>query len=151
VPRGKRMPTVEQVKRERDALELRRAGLDYAAIAQRLNFANKGSAHKAVSRALQRTNADVAEDLRSMEADRLDRLQAAMWGPALQGSAAAVDRVLRIMERRAKLLGLDAPTSMVASAAGDGSLTVMFGFNTADPAAADASAVPEAELPAIGP
>jgi hypothetical protein len=35
-----------------------------------------------------------------------------VWTKALNGDVRAVDSVLRIMERRAKLLGLDAPTKI---------------------------------------
>jgi hypothetical protein len=45
-----------------------------------------------------------------LEIDRLDGLFRACYPEALSGSLGHVDRVLRIMERRAKLLGLDAVT-----------------------------------------
>ena len=44
-----------------------------------------------------------------MEAARLDRLLMDHWGKAIQGDVAATRTVLSIMDRRAKLLGLDAP------------------------------------------
>lgn len=43
----------------------------------------------------------------ALELQRLDALQAALWNEAASGNVAAVDRVLRIMERRARLLNLD--------------------------------------------
>jgi hypothetical protein len=47
--------------------------------------------------------------LRVLEAGRLDQLQLAIWKSALAGHLGAIDRVLRIMERRARLFGLDTP------------------------------------------
>jgi len=47
--------------------------------------------------------------VRALELERCDRLQAAVWPAATQGDVAAVAAVLRIMERRARYLGLDAP------------------------------------------
>jgi uncharacterized protein YicC (UPF0701 family) len=44
-----------------------------------------------------------------MELDRLDRLQRAAWATAMQGNPKAILSILKIMERRAKLIGLDAP------------------------------------------
>lgn len=41
-----------------------------------------------------------------LELTRLDRLQMALWSDAINGSVQAVDKVLCIMEQRAKLLGL---------------------------------------------
>jgi hypothetical protein len=50
-----------------------------------------------------------------MELARLDRLQAAVWGDAIAGDIAAIHTVLKIMERRAKYAGLDAPTRAAIS------------------------------------
>jgi hypothetical protein len=53
-----------------------------------------------------------ADELREIEANRLDRLFVVAWRRAMakDGDLAAIDRALRIMERRARLLGLDQPT-----------------------------------------
>lgn len=44
------------------------------------------------------------------ELSRLDRALAAIWPSVCKGHLTAIDRMLRIQERRAKYLGLDAPT-----------------------------------------
>lgn len=50
--------------------------------------------------------------------DQAKRLLAAIWKEAVEGGdLKAVDRILKIMERRAKLLGLDAPTKVAATTA----------------------------------
>jgi hypothetical protein len=51
-----------------------------------------------------------------MELDRLDAMFLAIAGRAATGDVAAIDRALRIQERRAKLLGLDAPTQQTVDA-----------------------------------
>ena len=56
--------------------------------------------------------AETREELRSIEAQRLDRLFLVVWRQALQGDLAAVDRALRIQERRARLAGLDEATTL---------------------------------------
>lgn len=96
-------------ERDRQALELRQAGMSFGDIAVRLGYANKGSACKAYQRALERSGALDAtpQDARRLEAERLDRMQAAIWAKAARGDLSAVDRVLKISVRRAKLLGLD--------------------------------------------
>lgn len=106
----KATPSAETIRKERDALELRRAGLDYQSIAEQVGYANKSGAFKAVQAALRRGFVEPASDLRDLEAERLDRLQAAVWPAALRGDTKAIDRVLRISDQRAKLLGLNAPT-----------------------------------------
>jgi hypothetical protein len=120
--------------RDAEAARLRVRGLTYRQIADDLGFAGPGKAYEAVKRVLADTVAEAADDLRAVELERLDRMyQAALKvmeadhfavshgkviyldgdskpladsGPAL----AAMDRLLKIQERRAKLLGLDAPT-----------------------------------------
>jgi hypothetical protein len=107
---SKRTPSPEQIDKERQVIELRRAGATFDDIARTLNYANPSGAWQAYNRALQRTLVTAgAEEARTEELDRLDRLQRAVWGNAMQGEIASVQAVLRIMDRRAKYLGLDAP------------------------------------------
>ncbi len=142
---GKHDPEV--IAKERQALELRRAGVTYDLIAERVGYSERGAARKAVVRALRRTLEGPAEDVRELEADRLDRLQSGLWAQAMKGNLGAVDRVLRLMERRARLLGLDQPTQVQAEHTGD--IVLNFGIPRPNPAEADASAVPQAQLRAL--
>ncbi len=108
-------------ERERKAMELRLAGATYAQIAQALGISQAG-AHKAVMRALKRLNEKLneqAEQVRRLELERLDRMLLALWPQAQKGNHGAVDRILRIMERRARLLGLDAPKSVDVTSGGE--------------------------------
>ncbi len=98
---------------EERCLALRLEGLTHREIARRLGIA-PSSAYKRVRHALDAVNernAAEAERLRTLELLRLDALQDAIWEKALAGEAKSLGRLLTIMERRAKLLGLDAPTS----------------------------------------
>jgi hypothetical protein len=92
------------------ALELRKAGVYYDQIAKELGYKGHQGAYKAVMSALQRTLQEPADELRRMEIARLDSLFFEVYRSARQGSLPAIDRALKIMERRARLLGLDAPT-----------------------------------------
>lgn len=137
--RAQRAKTAE---RRAQAINLRISGVDWETIATRLGYANRSAACTDVSRALeanQKAAEAGAEDLRTLDVARLDALLVKTWslldrdyvvysggkpvmlvgpdgeevplidaGPAL----AAIDRVVKIMERRAKLLGLDAPTKL---------------------------------------
>lgn len=103
--------------RQRQALELRRAGAGYDLIARQLGYAGPPGAHKAVATALHRMLAEPAEDVRALELARLDRLQLAHWSraigtPETDPDPVATSTVLKIMERRAKLMGLDAPATI---------------------------------------
>lgn len=108
VRRPKVVPSAERIEDEIKALELRRAGVTYPEIGQQLGI-NPGTAHRYVFAALARTQQEPADEVRKIEVDRLDRMQRAYWPGVLRGDEKAGQLMLRIQERRAKLLGLDAP------------------------------------------
>ena len=115
--------TVEAVGWHRKAVELRTQGWTFQRIADELGV-SVASAHNAVTRYLEETRAisrEGAEEIRRLELDRLDRILATIGPLAEGGDLAAVDRVLRLQERRAHLLGLDAPkaSSVVVDARPD--------------------------------
>ncbi len=101
--------TIKKREKSVRALELRKAGVSYEMIAQQLGYSNRTSAHRAVSKLLDATEKEVVTDLREMELRRLDDLFRSMYPVALKGNFQAVDRCLKIMERRSKIAGLDAP------------------------------------------
>lgn len=101
-------------ERELKALEMRKAGATFEQIGNALGITPQG-AHRAVKRALRRIiekSDEAAEEIRRLELERLDAMLLALWPQAKRGNLGAVDRILRIMERRAKLLGLDAPKAV---------------------------------------
>jgi hypothetical protein len=124
--------THEQRQIDAEALRLRSNGATYAYIAQRIGWANAGVARTAVLRALAECPYEAAEEVRRLEEARLDRLWTFMeaklakkyktvsdgrvvvdpdTGEVLEDDGPhfqAVDRLLKIMDRRARLLGLDA-------------------------------------------
>jgi len=94
--------------RATEALRLRAAGLSYAQIGERLGI-TKQAAWAAVRRGfrtLQETAEREAEHLRRLELLRLDALHRAIWPHAMDGDYRAVDRILKIMDARCRLLGL---------------------------------------------
>jgi hypothetical protein len=108
--RAKATPNrIAVAQREREALELRKAGKTFDEIAGALGYSERGGAAKAVSRALAATVQEPADELRRLEVERLDALWGALWPLAIDGQLGAVDRCLAVQARRAKLLGLDAP------------------------------------------
>lgn len=88
------------------ALDLRVAGASYRQIAATLKM-SLSTAHRLCQRALQEAKSDEVAEARTAELMRLDRLLMAVWPRASGGDMDAVDRALRVMDRRAKLLGLD--------------------------------------------
>jgi hypothetical protein len=101
---------IERAENASRALELRLRGLNFEQIGREMGFSRQ-RAHALVTEEVARVNGErnaSATILRNLEAERLDRLQAAVWPRAVEGDLKALDRVLSIMSRRARLLGIDA-------------------------------------------
>ena len=103
------VPSPELVDKEVKVLELRRAGLTWQRIAEETGYADHTGAYAAYKRAIKRTMQQPADELREAELDRVDRLQLALWPKAMKGDNASINTIIRLMERRARLLGLDTP------------------------------------------
>jgi hypothetical protein len=117
------------IDRELRALDMKRRGLTYEAIGAEIGVSRQG-AHKIVDRALRRYQTPMVEELRTLEVTRLDAMLAQAWemyfgshpyvsaGKLIEGvndagtNIAAGQLLLRIAERRARLLGLDTPVPM---------------------------------------
>ena len=114
--------TIEARERRTKAVAMRKMGWSYGRIAVQLGM-TKSSVHKAVTKALTEAQEYLngeAGILRTQELDRLDDLQASFWIDATKGNPKAGMMILRLMERRAKLLGLDAPAKIAQTdSAGD--------------------------------
>ncbi|MFJ1698176.1 hypothetical protein ACIOHC_24175 [Streptomyces sp. NPDC088252] len=129
--RGRFVRTLSTAERDAAAADLRSKGWTYPRIAEHLGYNHRADAYNAVQRVLKETVREAGEELRTLELERLDALYVAASevlerehvtvsngrvvdlhgapipddGPVL----AAIDRLLKIQERRARLLGLDAP------------------------------------------
>lgn len=109
-----KQPDPEVIDREVRVLELRRAGLTWANIADQVGYADPTGAYAAYKRAVKRVLKEPVQEVLDQELDRLDRLQVAVWPRAMKGDDRAINTILRLMERRAKLLGLDAAQKVQA-------------------------------------
>jgi len=102
---------LQALQRQLQALELRRQGRRYDEIAEMLGV-SLSSAWRLVHRAYQRSLKladDEAEMQRQLDLQRLDAALAAIWPAVKAGELAAIDRLISILSRRARLLGLDRP------------------------------------------
>lgn len=86
-------------------LELRKGGYSFPQIARALGYANHTGAKKAYDAAMRPRVEHSADELRALDSERLDALQAAVWAKAAKGDAASIDRALAIMDRRMRLPG----------------------------------------------
>ena len=98
-------------RRERDAqcVQLRRAGLGWDAIAQQLGYSSAARAYEQFCSFMKEYPREDAVAARDLEADRYDQLQRAIWAKCLKGDTWAIARALKLMDQRARLLGLNLP------------------------------------------
>jgi hypothetical protein len=92
------------------AVELRTTGLTYGQIATELGYSNRGTVYRIISEALRAQTAEAVGVLRSLEVERLDRLQLAVWQRAMDGEVPSVHEAARCIMARCRLLGLDGPS-----------------------------------------
>lgn len=103
--------------------DLRKRGLSHRQIADQLGIAFQTSA-KHVKRELgllAKQAAENADEIRQLEVLRLDELLFALWPNRREPRY--TDSILRVMSRRAELLGLDAPTKVDAKVESDVPMT----------------------------
>lgn len=109
-----------QSVRVRTALALRCEGLTFEQIGKRLGV-TKQAAHGSVQRELRAVAADrkaLAEHQVDFELAQIDSVIRGMSAAAAKGDARAGAVIIKAMERRAKLLGLDAPTKADVTSGG---------------------------------
>lgn len=96
--------------RER-AAELKKMGFTYADIGKELGVSRQ-RAHQYVKEELEKL-AEMTQGsiiaLRQRSIERIDRMVLSLWSKAIKGDFQAIDRVVKLMEQEAKLLGLHAP------------------------------------------
>lgn len=93
------------------ALELRKRGMNYTQIGEKLGCARSTACRYVLSELenLADKCREEAVHVRDLELQRLDELYLIAYRAISDGNdLAGIDRCLRIMERRAKLLGIDA-------------------------------------------
>jgi hypothetical protein len=100
--------------KELKVLELRRAGFTFQRIAEEVGYATPSGAQRALERIMKRNVPQAPEEFRWQELDRLDRMQVALWPRAMKGDDRAIGTIVRLMERRARLVGIDAPQRIQA-------------------------------------
>ena len=110
----KKAPSPAVLEKELQIIELRRAGITWERIAVEVGFKNASGAYKMYQRAAERMVRPHLEEYRDMQLDRLERMHQAVWRKAKEGDLRAIDTALRISDREAKLLGLDAPQKIQA-------------------------------------
>lgn len=127
--------TIDTAEKDAEAACLKAQGLTYNQIAEQLGYHDRSGAHKAVQRALRAVPAASVAELRTLETERLDAIEAKAWevvgavhykvsnsGKVVMDpdtdrplidpapTIAALTLLVKLSARRSALAGLDAPT-----------------------------------------
>ncbi len=108
---------IDIAERREKALELRKMGHTIRDIAEQLDIA-VSTAHEDISatlKELHQKTIESGETLRELELQRLDMALHAIALQVASGDLGAVDRWIKLSERRAKLLGLDLQRTDITS------------------------------------
>ena len=97
---------IERAERIAEALDLRKQGCSYPAIAAEMGV-SMSTAHDYVLAGMLAIIREPAEHVLLLELERLDLMQAGIFAAAAGGDIAAIHAVLQLQARRPKLLGLD--------------------------------------------
>lgn len=106
---------IAALERAIEATEYRAMGYSYREIAEFCGYSSQQGAHQAVTSVLKAAQKDAAEQLLDVELERLDKMLAGLWQTATGGDVMAIDAALKIMQRRAALLGMDKPIKVAST------------------------------------
>jgi len=91
-----------------EALKLRSLGWSYRRVAEHMGISVSG-AYQRVQRALAAIPAEAVDEYRTIQRQQMDDLMATYLPNALAGDLKSAELVMKILDRRAKLEGIDAP------------------------------------------
>jgi len=97
-------------EKERQVVQYRQGGATFDAIAKKLGYADESGARLAFKRAMERMRDDALNnEMRELHRQRLEVALTAIWPDVVKGDLEAIKVMLKILERDAKLYGIDAP------------------------------------------
>lgn len=118
---------VEKVEQRSKVIHLRLQGYSFSEIAASSGI-SKTRAYQIVQEYIQEYRKDHAESIEQMvelDSQRMDNLMRALWTRFNDGETPAAGLILKLLERRAKMLGFDAPEKKTI----DASYKAYVGFN----------------------
>lgn len=112
--KSERQKEIEKQRRivAEQALELRKAGVAYQKIADSLGYGSAGAAKNAIDGYLRKVEFEAAKDVVLMDLQRLDEYQMRCTERLRNnGDLGQIDRLMRIMELRYRILGVNEETT----------------------------------------
>jgi hypothetical protein len=98
---------LSKAEKQKILLEARVAGLSWREAGKRAGYKSVSAAYEAGEEAIANIPKEAADEARSLEMQRIDEVLRANWSRMQVGDPDASNIILRAIDRRAKLLGLD--------------------------------------------
>jgi hypothetical protein len=98
---------IESRERAQRALVMKRAGFSWTRICEELGYRREASAFMAVKRLLQRSARLETEDMVQLHMERTENMLNKLERGIVQGNPRSVEVGVKVLERQARLLGLD--------------------------------------------
>lgn len=145
-PRGEQVSkALELDERRKKVVALRKRGASIPDIARTLDISTSTASNDLRAALSSVRDTTDAQDARTLELERLDRMLLAVYEDAIAGDDKKIATVLKLMERRARYLGLDAEPERDASSP----VTVVVN-PTLFPSAVQERLAARAEAPIVG-
>jgi len=114
-----KQPEPELLEREERVIQLRKTGATWEMVGKALGYASGSGAYKAYQRAAERRVFPLIDEYREIELELLDSLLFQLFHddegkPKKRLTLREMDRALAIHDRKAKLVGLNAPEKIQA-------------------------------------
>lgn len=109
-PRRKGLTSAKAIRRQQRiaaAMDFRLQGHTHRAIATQLHVSPETVRRYVLEGMAKHVPAETAQQVLKMELWRLDQMQSGIFGQAAHGDTVAIEAMLKIMQRRARYLGLD--------------------------------------------
>lgn len=110
----RQLTEIQYRERRKKALELRMTGMTYEAIAKVLKIDDR-NCRRDIIKAIKEIDREPSEEVLRLELMRLDVFLKAIYKKVEAGDLQAMDRAVKLMDRRAAYLGIDAPTKSVTA------------------------------------
>lgn len=98
---------LDQAEKRSRVVDLAKTGMSYRKIAAEVGYASPQSVANRIAEwaAETKPSAEATEELRKLQCEQIDALFEALW--PRRDEDAAVDRLVKLMDRKARLMGLD--------------------------------------------
>lgn len=118
---------IQAMEKQRRALEMRKAGATYHAIAQAVGYGDASAARKAIERAIADVIQEPAQEVRTIQIERLNHMLLTLWPKVQAGDERAIDTALRVMDKLDRLMGTDSASQVDVNVHHDGAVLVIDG------------------------